>query len=157
MYGGKFMPFHKGHNYCLETASKQCDVVYAILFAGGDQEEEIVEQLDYEWLTVESRWNKLKELAKTYPNVIPCLIDVSECKYPDGSEDWDAETPLVREVCGPYLSYVYGSEPHYKDYFDRAYPEAEYILVDVKREKYPISGTMIREMTDEKEQEKWKM
>ena len=36
MYGGKFMPFHKGHNYCIEVAAKECKKVYVILFAGGN-------------------------------------------------------------------------------------------------------------------------
>ena len=31
MYGGKFMPFHKGHYYCLQTAASECKKVYLIL------------------------------------------------------------------------------------------------------------------------------
>ena len=38
MYGGKFMPFHKGHLHCVEVASSMCDKLYVILFHGSDQE-----------------------------------------------------------------------------------------------------------------------
>ena len=31
MYGGKFMPLHKGHNYCIKTACSECNKVYVIL------------------------------------------------------------------------------------------------------------------------------
>ena len=86
---------------------------------------------------------------------IPVLIDVSKCRLANGEEDWDAETPLVREVVGPELNAVYSSEPSYGPYFNRAYPEAEHRIVDWKRIKYPISGTQIRDMDNLKEREKW--
>ena len=38
MYGGKFMPFHKGHRFCVETAALECEVIYVILFLGGVEE-----------------------------------------------------------------------------------------------------------------------
>ena len=57
------------------------------------------------------------------------------------------------EACGP-LNAVYGSEPEYADYYKRAYPEATYELIDTDRTTVPISGTKIREMTEE-ERKKW--
>ena len=35
------------------------------------------------------------------------FIDVTNCKLEDGTEDWDAETPLVRNALGPVLNAVY--------------------------------------------------
>ena len=40
-YGGKFMPLHKGHLYCIDVASKMCDRVVVIMFINGDDELEI--------------------------------------------------------------------------------------------------------------------
>ena len=42
MYGGKFMPMHKGHLKCLDMAARECEQVYLILFYGGDQEKLIL-------------------------------------------------------------------------------------------------------------------
>ena len=39
MYGGKFFPYHKGHFFCLETASALCGRVWQILMAGSPEEE----------------------------------------------------------------------------------------------------------------------
>ena len=156
MYGGKFMPLHKGHLYCIDTASKTCDLVYAILFANGNEEEEILANDKSEYLTLENRWKCLQEVCKVYSNVEPVLIDVKDCRLLDGSEDWDAETPLVREVIPEGdMDYVFSSEISYDDYFQRAYPEAKHILVDPTREKYPISGTLVRAMKTLEEQQKW--
>ena len=155
MYGGKFMPLHKGHNYCLEVASKECETVYAILFYGGSEELKILENNHSDYLSVESRINHVKFLSKQYTNVLPVMIDVSTCRLENGEEDWDAETPLVREVVGERLDAVYSSESSYDEYFKRAYPEAVHRIVDEKRIHYPISGTKIRNMKSKKEKEKW--
>lgn len=158
MYGGKFLPFHKGHRFCIETAALECERVYVILFAGGAEEERILKTDSGIWLSVEERMrqlNRLCDLAGRAAHVIPALIDISCLRLPDGSEDWDAETPLVRELIGGRLDAVYSSEESYGEYFSRAYPEAVHRLVDVNRVHYPISGTMLRAMKEEKDREKW--
>ena len=95
-------------------------------------------------------YNALKDM----PGVEFISLDVTSCKKPDGTQDWDAETPLVLEACGGHLDAVFGSEPSYADYFSKAYPEAEYVMIDVDRNTVPISGTMIRNMSEE-ERKKW--
>lgn len=49
---------------------------------------------------------------------------------------------------------VYGSEPAYAPYFERAYPPAEYRVVDVDRTLMPVSGTKVRHMSEE-EAKQW--
>ena len=53
------------------------------------------------------------------------------------------------------MDYVYSSEPSYGEYFSRAYPEAKHIIIDAKREKFPISSTMIRAMKAIEEIKEW--
>lgn len=155
MYGGKFMPMHKGHLYCLKQAVKLCDKVYLVLFSGGAWERLERGLNDRELYTVESRWAKLREVAKRFDNVIPIHIDVSHCIKPDGSEDWDAETPLVLNALGVFDA-VFGSEPiMYGPYFDRAYPWADYVVVDPERIHVPISATVIRHEMDDEEAKSW--
>ena len=153
MYGGKFMPFHKGHLHCVEVASKQCETLYVILFHGGDQEIEILKTRHEDWLQPENRLKRMKKACEKLKNVKVVPVDITECKFEDGTEDWDKETQLVLDVCGP-LDAVYGSEPEYADYFKRAYPKAKYEIIDVDRKSFPISGTMIRAMSEE-ERKKW--
>ena len=152
------MPLHKGHEYCIKTACMECEKVYVILFHGGIDEEEILAKMPRSWLSVESRMAQLEKLSRKYEDLvelIPCKIDISGLKDLKGDEEWDAETPLVRAIVGERLDAVYGSEEAYGEYFKRAYPEAACRLVDTKREKYPISGTLIREMKNKGEREKW--
>lgn len=153
MYGGKFMPFHKGHLSCLTKAAEECEIVNLILFYGGVQERNIVEIDKRNFLTVKERWDSVLRVSKMFPNVRPVLIDVTPSIMENGEEDWDLQTPMVITTIG-MPDAVYGSEPSYKDYFDRAYPGAEYKIVDASRITIPVSGTMVRNM-DEWDAQKW--
>ena len=154
-YGGKFLPMHRGHLYCIDTAAKQCDHVTVIMFVNGDDELRVLSKKPQdETLSLDYRTEQVKRVCALYKNVDFVIVDVLELKKPDGTEDWDAETPLVRKYV-PKMDYVYSSEPQYGEYFKRAYPEATHVIVDAKREKYPISSTMIRAMDMLKEKEKW--
>lgn len=146
-YGGKFLPMHKGHVYCIDTAARQCDYVIVIMFVGGDDELRVLSHQKEEMLNVEARMAQLKRICNLYSNVESIVIDVTDLKLPDGSEDWDAETPLVRRFV-PHMDFVYSSEPSYGAYFARAYPEAKHIIVDAERITYPISSTLIRAMNE---------
>ena len=153
-YGGKFMPMHKGHLYCIDTAARQCDHVTVIMFVGGNDEIRILESNHAAILSVPYRQGQLERVCALYPNVECHTLDVTALKFPDGTEDWDAETPLVRQFV-PHMDYVYSSEPSYGAYFSRAYPEAEHIIVDAERKTVPISSTLIRAMKELEEQEQW--
>lgn len=158
MYGGKFLPFHKGHNFCVQTAARECERVFVILFWGCADEEIIRKNDPGLWLSVEERTKKLYQICESagrLAEIIPALIDLRELRLPDGSEDWDAETPLVRDLLGYPLDAVYSSEESYGEYFSRAYPEAVHRLVDVRRVNFPISGTEIRKMNGKEERAKW--
>lgn len=154
MYGGKFMPMHIGHLRCLETASKECEAVYCILFYGGTQEKEIAESHSGEnYLSLNRRIQQLYRVAGMFDNVIPVVIDVGPSIMSDGTEDWDLQTPMVLRECGK-LDAVYGSEPSYAAYFSRAYPDAEYRILDPERKEINISATAVRSMPIE-ERIKW--
>lgn len=180
-YGGKFLPFHIGHAYAAIKALESCDVLYLILFHGGEREEEIQKNKDEYplpdcFFSPLSRLKQLCDFSDVYyvkehnKIIIPVKIDISKCRYPNGKENWDAETPLVIEKItalnenltfngasirngafnqGQPFDYVYSSEPSYSDYFKRAYPFAKHIIIDMERKAVPISATMIRDMDAE--------
>ena len=140
MYGGKFMPFHRGHLYCIQVATEQCEKVYVLLFYGGNDELEILKNNKDESLDYRKRFEIIQKTCKELfkDKVIVKLIDVTNCKLEDNSEDWDAETPLVLNTMG-MMDAVYSSEISYGIYFSRAYPWAVHVLVDPPREVWPIS------------------
>ena len=151
MYGGKFLPPHIGHAMCIAVCCAECREPHIIMFANGADEERIRPSED---LSPDRRFARLSAYVRTrYPHAQLHLIDISDMRNPDGTEDWDAETPLVREIL-PRIDAIYSSEPSYSPYFQRAYPEAIHRLLDPGRTVIPISGTAIRAM-DPSEAERW--
>ena len=150
MYGGKFMPMHIGHYHCLETAAKECNKVFCILFYGGIQEQEIHKSMKDRYLSLDSRIRQLYRVAGNFDNVVPVVLDISSTVNDDGTEDWDAQTPMVVEAMGRVPDAVYGSEPSYAAYFERAYPGVTYRILDPERKEIHISATDLRSMPWEK-------
>lgn len=153
-FGGKFMPLHKGHLYCIDTAAKQCDKVIVVMFINGDEEIEIMKSYNDKELQVDSRTDQLRRVCEFYDNVKFEIIDDAYCRTPEGANDWWMETAIIRKWI-PVMNYVYSSESSYDKFFREAYPEAKHIIVDEKRIIYPISGTMIRAMRILEEKQKW--
>lgn len=155
-YGGKFMPLHKGHLFCIDKMAHDCDIAVIIMFINSADEENILKTNNSDMLKVESRKKQLEYVCTLYDNVEFHIIDVANLRDADGNEDWDAETPLVREIL-PKIDCVYSSEISYDEYFSKAYPEAKHVLVDPERINYPISGTLIRAMKTLEEVGRWKI
>ena len=158
-YGGKFLPFHKGHKYCIERGAAECEEFVVIFFMHSEDEAAALEKeivCDRALLDEEDRFRRIEEECRRYPNVRFVTLDCSvmhEKALRDGTDTWDAETEYVMKAVGDFQA-VYSSEPGYDDYFKRAYPFARHILVDVPRVHVPISGTKIRGM-DTEDAGKW--
>jgi len=157
-FGGKFFPFTKGHLYCLQKLSDECEEGVCILFLNGKDEAEYTEKngLKYEWLAQSDRIRRINSVCRFFPNIRFTTL-YCDVIYSTGNveEDcWDKETDFVRSVVGPVFDVVYSSEPGYDEYFKRAYPFAEHVLVDVERKTFPISATIVRDGGNEMH-EKW--
>ena len=158
-YGGKFLPFHAGHKYCIRVAASECERLVVIFFANSEEEVEIVGKKEAACpglLDKRSRIEAITRECRKYTNVEFAILDCSVMHRQallDGSDLWDAETQYVMDTVGEFQA-VYSSEPGYDDYFRRAYPFAEHRLVDPPRIHVPISGTMIRTM-EESEAKEW--
>jgi hypothetical protein len=124
------------------------------MFVNGEEEMRVRAENRDEMLSIPFRTEQARRVCALYPNAEFHVVDTISLRTPDGKEDWDAETPLVLKACG-YFDAVFGSEPGYAPYFERAYPWAKYEMVDVDRTNVPISATKVRAMKDEKEIEAW--
>lgn len=115
-YGGKFLPFHKGHKFCIRYAAQQCERLVVILFSNSEEEIEICRQgtvIDSELLKVESRASEICAECDKYPNVEFHILNCEEMHRQAllyGTDTWDAETPYVMKTVGSFQA-VYSSEP----------------------------------------------
>ena len=68
-FGGKFLPMHKGHLYCIDTAAKQCDHVVVIMFINGDDELRVRSADNDSTLQIDYRIEQGRRVCSLYPKV----------------------------------------------------------------------------------------
>lgn len=126
---GKFAPFHKGHAYLIDTALKEMDKFYIVVY-------------DTPQFNI-SMEEKLNVLKQKYPNVE--LIEAYNSPKQIGLDSKSVEiqmkylSHLIKDI---KPTHFYSSED-YGEYVAK-YLNIENRIVDKERIKYPISATMIR-------------
>lgn len=77
MYGGKFLPFRKGHDYCVRFAARECETVYVLLFWGDADEEAIRIQYPDSWLSVEERTRQPHRMCDANRHIATVVVIIS--------------------------------------------------------------------------------
>lgn len=127
---GKFAPFHKGHAYLIETALKEMDEFYVVVYDTPEFNIDIDTKID--WIT------------KRFPSVK--ILKAYNSPKQIGLDDKSVEIQmkyLLDIVKDIDVGYFYSSEDYGKCVSD--YMKIENRLVDKERINYPISGTKLRE------------
>lgn len=148
-YGGKFLPFHKGHLHCILEASSFVEELHVILFHSDQEELALLQQnLKFEHKMLEPRIREMviRREVNQFPNIIVHSVDCSSLNYSAGKTTWETEAEVVKQLIGEF-EVVFSSERSYTTIFNKLYPTAKHIIVDADRIAFPISGTMVRNMT----------
>ena len=135
---GKFAPFHKGHAYLIETAMKEMDEFYVVVYDTPQFNINIDTKID--WIT------------KKFPNVK--ILKAFDSPKQIGLDDKSVEVQmkyLSEIIKGIDVGYFYSSEDYGKCVAD--YLKIENRVVDKERTVFPISGTKLR--YDEKLKKEW--
>lgn len=125
---GKFYPFHKGHEYLIQTALDNSDKVTVIIC-----------QTERYLIPVEVR---AKWLKNTFPQVDLKIYkhDSSlDSNSTDISETW---AKITVDFLGFVPEAVFGSEEYGRPY--ATFMGSQHVLVDLDRKHIPISATKIR-------------
>jgi len=130
---GKFYPLSKGHQYLIETARRQCRVLYVAI--GSRADETIPPQIRASW--IREIYPDVKAVVQ--PNTLPYVPE--ECASP--REFYAIWTKALQEVCdGRSPDALFSSE----DYgpITAEYLGCEHVMVDRQRAAVPISATKVR-------------
>lgn len=130
---GKFAPLHKGHQYLIETALKEMDEVYVVVY-----ETDLID------VPVEQRASWIK---KIYPNVNVIIAKNPPKQYGMDEESIRIQTGYLKQVLGDIHGTHFFSSEKYGKYVARDF-NVENRVVDYKRELIPISATNVRADVD---------
>jgi NadR type nicotinamide-nucleotide adenylyltransferase len=127
---GKFMPIHKGHMYLIDYARERTDHLTVLVCSL--KREPISGDLRYQWV---------REL---YPavNVQHCVDEIPSTpeEHPDF---WNIWLRTIRRFCPVGPDVVFSSELY--GFKLAEVLGARHELVDLTRERFPVSGTAVRE------------
>jgi HTH-type transcriptional regulator, transcriptional repressor of NAD biosynthesis genes len=126
---GKFIPFHKGHQYLFDQALRQSEKLTVMVC-----------QNDHKYtIPAKTRAGWIKEL---YPQIETKIFhhgDALDSTSTDISPIW---AELTIKLLGFVPDAVFSSEDYGKVYAECM--GSQHILVDKQRKKVPISGTLVR-------------
>lgn len=132
LYFGKFAPFHKGHQYMVETALTEVDHLYILIYNCPDT-------IDIP-LSTRAEW-----IEELYPNttVVRAWNGPTETGRTDHMKAIHEKYIVDRLPDDANITHFYSSEELYGHVSEAL--NAENRLVDSEREEVPISGTEIRD------------
>ena len=126
---GKFAPLHKGHQYLIETAIKEMDEVYVIVYD--------TDAID---IPTEKRAEWIKKL---YPNINVIIAKNPPKQIGLDEESVKIQTDYLKNVLGDVKGTHFFSSEEYGKFVARDL-NVENRIVDFKRNYVPISGTKVR-------------
>lgn len=127
---GKFAPLHKGHQLVIETAIKEMDEVYVVVY-----DTDIID------ISVKERASWIKTL---YPDVYILYAFNSPKQYGLDKKSVDIQMKYLSNIIKDIpVTHFYSSELYGEKVAD--YLNIENRIVDLERKINPISSTRIRE------------
>ena len=126
---GKFAPFHKGHEYLIETALKESDELYVVIY--DTDVTDISVEKRAKWIT--DRFNDVK--------IIYAYDSPKQYGLDDESVKIQMEY-LTKKIDGIPVNCFFSSEPYGEKVAQ--YLNIENRIVDMSRQQVPISAGLIR-------------
>lgn len=131
---GKFAPLHKGHQLLIETALKEMNEMYVVIY-----DTNIID------INVKQRANWIKQL---YPDVHIIYAYNSPKKYGLDDESVKIQMEYLSELIKDIpVTYFYSSELYGEKVAN--YLNIRNRIVDLERKQIPISSTMVRKNYEE--------
>lgn len=127
---GKFAPLHKGHEFLIETALKEVDKMYVVIY-----------ETDLINIDIEKRASWIKRL---YPTINIIYAFNSPKQYGLDKESVDIQMKyLCRLIKDIPVTKFYSSEPYGRKVAE--YLKIENREVDIDKKIFPVSANKIRE------------
>ena len=150
-FGGKFLPFHRGHLDCIMRCASECEKLYVVLMHSGEEEQKVLASyggpFPIELLSPHVREIAMRCELAPFENIEVISYDcrdADERAAAEGEHPWFYECRDMVSLMGRFDA-AFSGEPEYCDNFRKFYPWADAVLVDRDRKGMP-SGTEVRRM-----------
>jgi len=140
---GRFLPPHRGHLNAIIQAGTKVKKLYVVVCHDEERIRKECAENNMPYMSMNQRAMWLSKELQNLDHIEVLTLDESDIpSYPFGWEPW---SDLLKETVPEHIDAIFGGEPSYKEGYTKYYPEAEYIIYDPERTRFPVSGTKIRE------------
>ena len=142
VYFGRFLPPHRGHLYQMIEASTRCEHLVVVISDNWKQTRDICEEAGMPVVSYRLRKQWISQQIQDIDHISVEVLDETDIPvYPQG---WEAWSQRMREVVGKPIDAFFVGDVESSETLAKYFPEAEVVLFDPKRTRYPISATDIR-------------
>jgi HTH-type transcriptional repressor of NAD biosynthesis genes len=143
VFAGKFLPPHRGHLSQIINSATQCEKLYVVVSDNKSMTANICEDAKLPLMSADLRIKWLAQELQGFEHIQIVLIDESDIpEYPYGWEYW---IDYLKLAVNDKIDVVFSGDSGYTAGYKIYLPDAEFKLFDYKRERYPVSATLIRE------------
>ena len=128
---GKFYPPHAGHHHLIDTAAAACERLTVVVAAS---------PLESIPIALRAAWLRERH-PQPHVEIVPAVDDL-KIDY-DSDAVWAAHVEIFRSAAGDPVDAVFSSEEYGPELARRL--DAVHVAVDPARERFPVSGTVVRE------------
>ena len=144
LYGGKFLPFHKGHLNCIFEAQSLVDILFVVVGYDDVYDKSLCENTGFEWVSSRVRERWITKELKNFKNIrVLSQYEKRSDDYMNDDSIFDSHKELLSKIGGK-VDVVFSSEPEYEEYFAKYLPQAKHHIIDTERSAFNISATEIR-------------
>jgi HTH-type transcriptional repressor of NAD biosynthesis genes len=143
VFAGKFLPPHRGHLSSIINSATQCETLYVVVSDNVKMTKDVCGTCNLLPITGKLRAKWLSQELQGFDHIKVLLLDESDIPvYPLGWAQWSSR---LKQIIPFKIDVLFGGDEEYKQVNDQWFPDSDYVLFDYKRNRYPISATLIRE------------
>lgn len=144
VFGGKFLPFHKGHLNCIMKAQSLVDILFVVVGYDDTYDKALCENSKISWISSRERERMISRELRHLPNIR--VFSQYEPRTPDYMNDERVRTSnqSIIDTCGGKVDVVFSSELEYESYFNQYFPNSKHVVLDAPRKEFTISASKLR-------------
>lgn len=145
VYGGKFLPFHKGHLACILEAQSHVDILFVVVGYDEEYDRQLCKGTKFDYVSPRIRERWITEELKNFKNIrVLSQYERRSDNYMNDDSIHISYQELLNRI-GGRIDKVFSSEHEYTGYFKKYLPMAEHVILNPERSQFNISATEIRE------------
>ena len=144
VYGGKFLPFHKGHLNCIMKAQSLVDILFVVVGFDDEYDQSLCANTKMKWISSRERERMISRELRRLPNIRVFSQYEPRTDHYMQDERVSISNQQLINTCGGRVDVVFSSEHAYESYFNKYFPNSKHVVLDYHRKEFNISATKLR-------------